>query len=280
VAVELVHAALARGGVEADTAILPDFAQVMEQLRAGQLDGSVALWRTPERETFLRFSRPYLENRLVLLARKGTDLGATRLSQLEGQRVAIVESYAYGPEVEQARGPVFVRGPSDQKNLELLLQGKVDYLLADELLIHDFFERQGERARVLLAAGKAPMVERALHLGLRRDLPGSEQIIARFDEAIRAMIADGSYNRILGVTWIRADVDGDGRPELVLGADRAGTQPPHDAYSIFRAEPEGGDRYVVEGKTYQSWEQIPSSYRVAADRSGKPASQGLRLLDF
>jgi hypothetical protein len=37
---------------------------------------------------------------------------------------------------------------------------------------------------------------------------------------------------------------------------------------------------VVEGKTYQSWEQIPTSYRVAADRSGKPPSQGLRLLDF
>jgi ABC-type amino acid transport substrate-binding protein len=280
VAVELVHAALARGGVEADTAILPDFAQVMTQLRAGQLDGSAALWRTPERESFLRFSRPYLENRLVLLARKGADLGATRLSQLEGRRVAIVESYAYGPEVEQAAGPVFVRGPSDQKNLELLLQGKVDYLLADELLIHDFFERQGERARALLAAGRSPMAERSLHLGLRRDLPGSEQIIARFDEAIRAMISDGSYNRILGVTWIRADVDGDGKPELVLGAEQAGTKPPEDAYSIFRSQPGGGERYVVEGKTYQTWEQIPRNRRVAADRSGKPPSQGLRVFEF
>jgi ABC-type amino acid transport substrate-binding protein len=282
VAVALVDAALARDGALADTTILPDFAQVMNEIRAGQLDGSAAVWRTPEREAFLRFSRPYLENRLVLLARKGTDLGATRLSQLEGRRVAIVESYAYGPEVEQAKGPVLVRGRSDQENLERLLRGEVDYLLADELVIHDFFERQGERARALLAAGRAPIVERSLHLGLRRDLPGSEPIIARFDQAIRAMLADGSYNRILGVTWIRADVDGDGLAELVLGADRAGTQAPDDAYAIFRsdAEPEGGNRYVVEGKTYTTWDQIPPSYRVAPDRSGQPPGQGLRVFQF
>jgi hypothetical protein len=175
-----------------------------------------------------------------------------------------------------------VRGPSDQANLELLLQGKVDYLLADELLIHELFERQGEKARVLLAAGTAPIVQRSLHLALRRDLPGSEQIIARFDEAIRAMLADGSFNRILGVTWIRADVDGDGKPELVLGADRAGTQPPDGAYEIFRSgsQPAGGDRYVVEGKTYGTWQKIPPNYRVKADRSGKPPPQGLRILEF
>jgi ABC-type amino acid transport substrate-binding protein len=282
VAIALVEAALSRDGVEAGTAILPDFAQVMEQIRSGQLDGSAALWRTPEREALLRFSHPYLENRLVLLARKGTDLGATRLSQLAGRRVAIVESYAYGPEVEQAEGPVLVRGPSDRANLQLLLQGKVDYLLADELLIHDLFERQGERARVLLAAGTAPIVQRSLHLALRRDLPGSEQIIARFDEAIRAMLADGSFNRILGVTWIRADVDGDGKPELVLGADRAGTQAPDGAYEIFRsgAEPAGGERYVVDGKAYETWEKIPPNYRVQSERSGKPPPQGLRLLEF
>jgi ABC-type amino acid transport substrate-binding protein len=283
VAIALVDAALARNGVEASTAILPDFAQVMEEIRTGQLDGSAALWRTPEREAFLRFSRAYLENRLVLLARKGTDLGATRLSQLEGRRVAIVGSYAYGPEVDQARGPVLVRGASDQANLELLLQGKVDYLLADELLIHELFERQGDRARVLLAAGTTPIVQRSLHLALRRDLPGSEQIIARFDEAIRAMLADGSFNRILGVTWIRADVDDDGKPELVLGADQAaGTQAPDGAYEIFRsgAEPAGGHRYVVDGKTYGTWEKIPPNYRVQSERSGKPPPQGLRLLEF
>ena len=283
VAIALVDAALARGGVGVDAAVLPDFTQVMKEIRAGQLDGSAALWRTPEREAFLRFSHPYLENRLVLLARKGTDLGATRLSQLEGRRVAIVEGYAYGPEVEQAKGPVLEPGPSDQENLDRLLRGEVDYLLADELLIHDLFERQGERARALLAAGKTPIVERTLHLALRRDLPGSEQIIARFDETIRAMIADGSYNRILGVTWIRADVDGDGVAELVLGAERAGTQAPDGAYAIFGsgAEPSGGDRYVVGGKTYEKWEQIPSSYRVPADRSGNASHQGgLRFFEF
>jgi hypothetical protein len=37
---------------------------------------------------------------------------------------------------------------------------------------------------------------------------------------------------------------------------------------------------VVEGKSYETWDQIPPSYRVPSERSGKPPPQGLRLFEF
>ena len=285
VAIDLVHTALSRVGVESSNEIRGDFAKLMSDLRAGTLDGSAALWRDPERETFLLFSRPYLENRLVLLGRKGSDVSTARLATLVGKRIGIVKGYSYGDAVEAVKGPVLVRGSSDQDNIDRLLAGDLDYVLADELLIDVLFQRYGEKARVRLEVGSAPIVERSLHFAVRKDLPGAAEIVKAFDAAIGGMIADGSYNRILGLTWIRADVDGDGTPELVLGGDQAGTSAPKDPYSIFDARTPEGEvspppGYVVDGRTYQSWEQIPTKYRVPVDPEPEAPAPGIKMFEF
>lgn len=295
IAIDLVQEALQRAGIRATTRILDDFEQVTRELREGTLDGSAALWLDPDRERLLLFSKPYLENRLVLLTRKGGDLGATSLAELSGRRVAVVQGYSYGDAIEQVEGPVLVWGRSDQENLERLLTGEVDYLLADEVLIQGLFERYGARAEALLAVGSAPIVERSLHFAVRRDLPGAGSIIARFEAAIHAMIADGSYNRILGMTWIRADVDGDGRSELVLGGRQAGESAPKGSYEVFTRDgaraktgaAEAEDAYVVDGKIYHNWKNIPSHYRVPPeprtrpiDRKGDSPEPGISIFRF
>ena len=48
------------------------------------------------------FSDAYLENRLVLVGRSGTDVTAKSLTVLKGKRVAVVKGYAYG-EIDTAR---------------------------------------------------------------------------------------------------------------------------------------------------------------------------------
>ena len=284
VAISLVHAALERSGVQTESVIEEDFAVVLRALREGELDGSAAIWRTPERESFLLFSEPYLENRLVLLGRKGADLSARSLSELAGKRVAIVEGYGYSDALDRTSGPDYVEGKSDQANLRKLLAGEVDYLLADDLLIHDFFERYGDRAERLLAVSRFPLLRRPLHLALRRDLAGAAERIAEFDEVIEVMIADGTYGRILGVSWLWADVDDDGQPEFVLGGERAGTEEPEDAYVVVGpdeppASPKGR-RYYVDGKMYESWQQVPPSYRVRELETASRPRAGALLFEW
>ena len=280
VALSLVEEALGRSGAQPEFVIEEDFAVVLSDLREGTLDGSAAIWRTPERERFLLFSEPYLESRLVLLGRKGADLSARSLSDLAGKRVAIVEGYGYGDALDRNGGPDYVEGKSDQANLRKLLAGEVDYLLADDLLIHDFFERYGDRADQLLAVSRLPLLRRPLHFALRRDLPDAAERIAKFNEVIEGMIADGTVGRILGVSWLWADVDDDGQPEFVLGGQRAGTEEPEDAYVVFGpSEPptsSQGRRYYVDGKMYESWQQVPPRYRVRElDIASRPRAGAL-----
>lgn len=286
VAVELVQTALDRGGVKTSTEIRQDFTDLIDDLREGKIDGSPAVWRTPAREKFLLYSQPYLENRLVLVGRKGSDLSAVALSLLPGKRIGIVRGYGYGAAVENVKGPVFVEGPSDSENLKKLLRGEVDYVLADELVVHHLFKSYGDKAGEKLAAGVVPLLDRSLHFVVRRDLPGAAAIMQRFDAEIRAMVRDGSYNRILQVDWIRADVDGDGVVELVLGGSEAGVLPPTSSYELFEMgkpqapEGEGVVRYYVEGRPYDSWEDVPPEYKIPRKHGLEPGRPGIVLFEF
>jgi ABC-type amino acid transport substrate-binding protein len=284
VAIEIVQGALTRAGRSSSITILSSgFAQVVERIRSGEFDGSAALWKTAEREEFLHFSVPYLENRLVLIGREGSPVEVRSMSELAGKRVATVSAYAYGEVVATTTGPELVPGQSDEANLRKLLDAEVDYVLADELLIHHVFKHQVEEAERALEVGRSPLVSRKLHFAVRKDLPGSKEIVQRFDEQIRAMMADGSYHRALDVDWIWADLDGDGVSELVLRGTQAGMTAPANSYGVLSEDgysPEVPPGYVIEGVEYKDWERVPERYKVDIDRTREPVEPIIPLFRF
>lgn len=288
VALYLVESALERAGYAARTTIVPD-GTLTGLLREGKYDGSAALWAGEDRETFLLYSKPYLENRLLLVGRKGSDVSAKSLHELGGKRVGIVQGYAYGPELDAAKEPTFVRQKSTEENLRALSAGQVDYILLDALLVHYLFEQQPKRASEGLEVGSATLIERTLHFGVRKSLPGAQQIIDRFNGVLESMMRDGSYHAALQVTWLTADVDGDGREELVGVGPAVGAAPPAHSYVLFSeataappvatkqpaaAPPPGKSqvagsggsgqhaRYYVGGHVYESWEEVPESFKI------------------
>lgn len=284
-AIEIVQIALTRAGHPSSSEILSnDFAQVVERIRSGEYDGSAALWKTPEREEILHFSVPYLENRLVLVGREGSPVEVRNMSELAGKRVATVSSYAYGEVLATTTGPEFVLGDSDEANLRKLLDGKVDYVLADELLIHHVFKNQAEEAERALEVGRSPLMSRKLYFAVRKDVPDSKQIVEGFDREIRAMMADGAYHRALDVDWIWADIDGDGASELILRGTQAGLAEPKDSYSVISGDDyspvEPPTRYAVDGVVYESWDGVPDQYKVQIDRTRAPVEPVVPLFRF
>ncbi len=284
VALSLVQEALQRGGFTVEVEILA-FGDVMKGIEAGEVDGSAALWRSPEREDYLLFSEPYLENRLILVGREGSDVSPTDFSALRGKRIGLVEDYAYGKNVNSAGEVEFVEGPSDQANLEALLRGELDYILVDGLLINYLLEYQADEAGQYLELGTTPLARRTLHFAVRKDRQGAEYIIQRFNAQVKSMIADGSFNRILQLNWIRSDVDGDGQEELVLGGKEAGVNPPIYNYDLLLGDSAMASqapplRYYIDGKVYESWEDVPARYKVPDVTEEDLNRPGLRLFEF
>jgi polar amino acid transport system substrate-binding protein len=271
VALEIVSTALARAGYVAIHDIAP-LDVVLSNLRngGGAYDGSASLWRSEEREQYLLYSEPYLENRMVLVGRRDTDVSAKWFSQLKGKKIGIVKDYAYGPELDGATEPVFVRGESTEANLRTLLHsGKLDYVLADALVVYHLKQQYPEKTRERLATGTTPLITRSLHFALRKNLPGAQQILDRFNEQRIKMLKDGSYHTALQVDWILADVDGDGIAEMVAGGEKLGVEAPQNGYqpvSISKGGVVPGSeskaRYVVKGVPYDTWDTVPDDFKT------------------
>ena len=261
-ALDLVEEALKRIGVSAKTTIVEP-ARFTPALLNEEFDGTAAAWRDAERERVLLYSDPYLENRLVLIGRKGADVSASSLSTLAGKRVAIVGGYAYG-DIE-GTGPAFVRSKGEEDSLTLLLKGDADYALMDELVVQYLVEQYANEAQAKLQLGSTPLVTRQLYLAIQRSRPDAESIIRRFNTELRGMMTDHSYNKLLHVQWVRADVDGDGIYEYIPASDRAGRNEPTQAYAVHSAAPATEAQpkhFYVGGNIYSQWANVPARYKV------------------
>jgi len=279
-AMDLVKAALLRGGVHTKFTILP-WTDAVSAIEQGKADGSAAMWKSPEREKYLLFSKPYLENRLLLVGRKGENVSYLKVADLAGKRLALTKGYAYGDSVTRAPNVQLVVRDSDAACLRAVLAKEADYALLDELLVRQLFDFNVKKAEALVAAGSVPIVKYPLYFAIRKDYPGASDIIAAFDRNVLAMIADGTYNTVLRVSWIRADVNGDGIPEYV-GSNKATHKASADpatnplAYPVFLPEPgppttNRQAAYVLDGKSYNNWGDTATNL----NRSGPTKPQGV-----
>ena len=275
----LVQEALYRRNINSDIQF-DKWKDVMRKVDEGDLDGSPALWESPERMDKYFFSKPYLYSQLVLVGRKGNDVSATSFNDLAGKKIGVVQDYAYG-DFEGRDEVDLVDGKGNQQNLEKLLSGDIDYMLVDALIIQYMLKYQLNDVTAYLAIGQKPLLTKSLHLGLRKSVENAESILREFDEEIAEMIADGTFNEILELNWIQADIDGDGVVELVLGGDLAGTSAPQNIYGLMMDESykqeNGPKQYYVDGKMYESWDDIPKSYKLDLPQDNIPSEEDAKV---
>lgn len=277
-AIEIVHVALARMGYERDTKILDSWT-VPEDLKADKYDGCGAIWKSEDRESYLLFSKPYLESRLYLVGQKGSDVSATDLSSLKGKRVALVKGYAYGSLVDGAEGIDIIYGANEIENLKKVKAGKADYTLVEDLLIQHAKKEFPVETEKFLEFGQKSLVTKPLHLALRKNLPNAAEIIAKFDEMIPLMQADGTYNRVLRLNSIAIDIDDDGVKELVIADITPQIGAITSGYSIYtndKALPEK-KRYSLRDTLYDDWGSIPDDYRGTDDVIPETRMEGFNL---
>jgi len=279
-ALDLVEAALGRFSFTSKTEIV-SAAEFTAALTSSRFDGSGAAWKDKEREQALLFSEPYLENRLVLVGRRGADVSTKALRLLAGKRIAIVEGYSYGDELDRS-GVILQRARSEEDCLAALLKGAVDYTLMDDLVVQYLVSSYPKESGSRLAIGSTPLVTRPLHLAVRRSRPDAQSIINRFNAQIRGMIRDRTYHRLLHVDWIRADIDGDGVFEYVPATDHPGSQEPERVYILFSppSEPTKKSGFYVGGTIYSDWASVPESSRTYDSQHPDPARSTASIFKF
>jgi len=237
IAEQIVCEALERAGWGC-TVKLGDWAETLQLASDGSLDGIAALWHTREREESLRFSTPYLTNRLLPVFKSDAGLMITSLQDLANLRIVMVEEFAYGEEIDNALvGLSVTRVRGFENALNAVQNDEADVALIDELAARGYVDKHRNSN---LAIGQAAMSYRELHFAVSREHPRQAEIIAAFNEAYISMLKDGSINRILDLDWVVTDLKLDGIPDFIY---RSGENP---------AEAETFDTvYPVNQQAYQ-----------------------------
>ncbi len=195
-AADLVGTALRRAGYELD----PQFESWPRAYRGvvvGIYDVVAAVWRTAQRDEELVFSEPYLLNDIIFLCRRGKGVQFENLEDLTGQRIGVVNEYAYGGGFDDYPRLNKVVNSALIQNILLLQQGKVDLVVGDQWSIFyeisQFLPDELTEFDVL----ERPLIRRGLRMGVSRQTPSHEKIVADFTKAMLEMNKDGTYREIL-----------------------------------------------------------------------------------
>lgn len=185
------------GTTYAPTITIENWSRAVEGARMGVYDALASVWYSPDREQDLLFSAPYIQSELIILKLRASGGSYTSLDQLAGSRLGVRRNYAYGVDFSSVPNLTLVEEDLLASNLLNLLNGKVDFVIADQrsanMQLHDLLKDKLNHFEVLEIA--LPPVAR--HVAASRTWPGHEAMIAEFNKALAAAREDGTLDAIV-----------------------------------------------------------------------------------
>lgn len=195
-ATSIVTTALARAGYTSSYEEAP-WARALLGVGEGRYDVLIDAWYDDARANIGQFSNAYLNNRIRLLQRKGEVFHYQRQSDLYPYSIAVVRDYAYSPEFDDDTRLQKVPVRNFSSALRMLAAGRVKLAVEDEYVARYNLLREPQAVRDGVMLVEPPLGENTLHILVSLKHPEHERIVERFEQAIAAMKADGSYARLL-----------------------------------------------------------------------------------
>jgi polar amino acid transport system substrate-binding protein len=191
-----------------------EWSRLVDDARSGAIGGLVGVWRNRELSQFLLFSKPYLSNRIVPVVNRDAPAGIASIEDLAGLRVALVQDYAYGDEIDDSQ-VAFQRIASADflSAMQAVRDGRADVALVDELVaLHELEKKSVDGVTAL----KVALADNELRFAVPVDHPQASRLLEDFHRAYQSMLEDGTVNEILEIDWVASDFGHIGRTDLVL----------------------------------------------------------------
>ncbi|HEY0290036.1 MAG TPA: transporter substrate-binding domain-containing protein [Pseudomonas sp.] len=194
-AIDLISTALRRAGYTTEYEQVP-WARAIYDLGEGRYDVLIDAWYSDERTRIGQFSAGYLTNRLRFIKRKNSDIDYQNLAQLHAHSIAVVRGYAYSNAFDNDYELKKIPVASFSTAVRMLAAGRVELTVEDEYAARFALSRESQQVRDSVEFLSKPLAENTLHILVSLKNPDHEKIVARFDQEIAAMKADGSYDTL------------------------------------------------------------------------------------
>lgn len=246
-------------------------------LRAQRADGELAFLSLNEKDQRMHYSAPYLPVKLYLASRKQSVTDITEFYHLDGARIATENQFANTAELRLINTVKWSRNPATYDAFKQLADERADYMLADKLLINEFNLLLSNAKWPTLNLSPVALINANMHISIRKNTDAPTALLNRFNETIATMQKDGTYNRLLQVSWLSKDINDDGVADYITSSE---TQyaPFNEAllkntFALDNTQPSASSVFVVNGEIFTSKEEMVSKL------SGSPQAKRMSLLD-
>ncbi len=186
-----------RAGYEVSVTFLP-WKRALEESRSGKYDGLLGAYHTKARAHKFYYPNPIYSNHEVFIQHMGKDIGYTKIEDLKGYSIGGMRGGAQMVELKK-QGFDIRETVSDFQSLMKLSSKRVDLVLMGR---PQFYYMLESNAKLKSLAGKLKVVEPPyksyqLYCPITKKRMDGKIIVKRFNDALDAMKADGSYDAIL-----------------------------------------------------------------------------------
>ena len=202
--IDLAREAINRAGANPEFKII-HWNEKENELNSGNIDMIFnGMDITPERQEIMLFSKPYMDNRRVIVVMKGNPLGIVSESDLEGKNIGVKAGTTAEFYFETEEGKInniksLKTYDSDEKVFNALESGEIDAVVCDEIVGRYEMAKNGKNFEVLnITVGKT----NKYGIGFRKE---DHKLRDRIQAAFDSMVKDGTAKKI-SEKWFQADL--------------------------------------------------------------------------
>lgn len=164
----------------------PSWSEFLGMIDDKKLDIMLDIYQTPERRSFIEFTRPYDTLRLGLVTRDEDSQIIRRLEDLNGRTLAAMEGFFHA-EYFQANQPdvklLYVK--TTQESVQAVIDGRADATLIEPPVLDYLVAAHRLTGLTMNRHVDGPVMRRqALHLGVRKDWPVLARILSKAIDAV------------------------------------------------------------------------------------------------
>lgn len=193
---EIATAAYATQGYEVEVVFVP-WARAVAGVKNASFDLLLGAWRTSEREAFMMYSNPYLNNSIKFIKKKGNDFTYAGLNSLSGKSVGVIRGYGYGDDFLSAKNFKRPEAKDFIGNVRKLIAGRIDLTLEDEIVAKAIIAKEQPDLLNKIEFSKTDYSTNALHITSGLANAKHKQLIEAFNKGLAEIKKNGEYDRIL-----------------------------------------------------------------------------------
>ena len=203
--IELLRVVAERAGYRVVMEEVP-WRQQVEEIERGERDLALGAIRTPEREAFAYFSKPYRKEAVALIMLRGrtaslparSDVELVRSLEARGLRLGVLDGFAYPSTTlrkyiaDPQNAQRIIVAPHEYELLQQLLDGRIDAFLADRIVAATAAWKSGLQDRI----EEHPVIgRRDVHFMFSKASVMPETVAA-FSKAIDSVHEDRTFQEI------------------------------------------------------------------------------------